>query len=251
MYVFRRLGLHTIKFIYSLVLIFRFFGHLCHSLKDVLFGELSIAWGNMVEIIYYSGARLVIPLVFICALLGISVSQTVYILLSPFHLHHKVLPTAQNVLTHEVLPLLLGFILCIQAALHLINTRVRRYRQNPEEVILEHVWPIITGMNITSLLLYTYTVVTILISFYITFRYMLSYTTYDFMLHITSATTIYDLIYSAFKTLILCAVVSLAAGYYYYEAAVRHLSLRKAVSRIMTRSLFWLVVVSVYITFMI
>lgn len=251
MYVFRRLGFHIVKFINSQVLVFRFFGHLFHSLKDVLFGELSITWGNMVEIMYYSGARLVLPVIFICALLGVSISQTTYYLLNPFHLHHKSLPVAQNVVTHEVLPLLIGFILCIQAALHLINTRLRRHKQSPEEVILDHVWPIITGMNITSLLLYTYAITVILLSFYFSFHYMLGVSAHEFLLHVTSSGTIFDLIYSAFKTLILCIVVSLAAGYYYYEAAIRQLSLRKAVSRIMTRGSFWLVLASVYITFMI
>nr|HAT8713694.1 ABC transporter permease [Legionella jordanis] len=251
MYVFRRLGLHIVKFLHSQVLVFRFFGHLFHSLKDVLFGELSITWNNMVEIMYYSGARLVIPLMLLCALIGLSVSQTTYYLLAPFHLHHKALPVAQNVITHEVLPLILGFILCVQAALHLINTRLRRHRQTPEEVILDHVWPIITGMNVTSLLLYTYAITIILLSFYLSFHHVLGFSIHEFLLHATSSTTIFDLMYCAFKTLILCLVVSFTAGYYYYEAAIRQLSLRKAVSRILTRGSFWLVIASVYITFMI
>ncbi|CEK11471.1 ABC transporter permease [Legionella hackeliae] len=249
MYVFRRFGLHVVKFFNSLTLIFRFFGHLFHSLKDVLFGELSISWFNMVEILYYSGARLVLPLLFICFLITFSEAQTIYFLFNSFHLGHKALPVAQNVLTHEVLPIFIAFILCIQAALHLINTRMKRLGQSPEEVILEHVWPIVVGLNITSLLLFTYTIVVILISFFITFHYMLRMTSFEYLLHVTSATTVYDVMYSAFKTLTLCAIVSLSAGYYYYEAAVRHISLRKAVSRIMTRGSFWLILTSIYITF--
>ncbi|WED43567.1 ABC transporter permease [Legionella cardiaca] len=250
MYAFRRFGLHVVKFLNSFVLVFRFFGHLFHSIKDVLFGELSISWFNMVEILYYSGAKLVVPLIFILALLSLSEAQTVYFLLSPFNLRHKSLPIAQNILTHEVLPVFIGFILSIQAGLHLINTRIKRLGQSPEEVILEHVWPIIFGLNITSLLLFTYAIVAIAISFYITFHYLLSMTKSEFILHITSSLTVYDVIYSAFKTLILCSIVSLAAGYYYYEAAVRHISLRKAVSRILTRGTFWLITASMYITFM-
>jgi ABC-type transporter Mla maintaining outer membrane lipid asymmetry permease subunit MlaE len=248
--LFRRLGLQIVTLINSQVLIFRFFGHLFHSLKDVLFGELSISWRNMIEIMYYSGARLVIPLMFICTLMGISISQTVYYLLNPFHLHQKALPVAQNVVLHEILPLFLGFILCIQAALHLINTRIRRHRQNPEEIILEHVWPIITGINVTSLLLYIYLITVIFIGFYFTFHHILGFSAHEFLMHITGSITIFDLVYSACKTLILSIVVSIAAGYYYYETAIRQLSLRKAVSRIMTRGTSWLVIVSVYLTFM-
>ncbi|KTC84510.1 ABC transporter permease [Legionella brunensis] len=249
MYAFRRFGLHVAKFINSLVLIVRFLGHLFHSLKDVLFGELSISWFNMVEILYYAGAKLVIPIIVISCLLGMSFAQTTFYLLNPFHLSQKALPIAQNVLTHEVLPLLLGFIMCIQAALHLINTRIKRLGQSPEAIILEHVWPIITGLNITVLLLYIYAVTIIFVSFYISFHYMLNVTNHEFLSHVASSVTIYDLIYSAFKTLILCTIVSLAAGYYYYEAAVRDISLRKAVSRILSRGSFWLVIASMYITF--
>lgn len=249
MYVFRRFGMHVVNFFNSIILIFRFFGHLFHSLKEILFGQLSISWFNMVEIIYFAGAKLVLPLFFICILISISEAQTVYFLLAPFNLRHKALPVAQNILTHEVLPLFIGFILCIQAALHLINTRVERHRQNLEHTILEHVWPIITGLNITSLLLFIYTITAIILSFYFTFHHLLSVTLDEFLIHITSSVTIFDLLYSAFKTFVLCAIVSLAAGYYYYEAAVRHISLRKAVSRILTRGSFWLIVTSMYITF--
>lgn len=251
MYVFRRFGFHVVKFFHSLILIFRFFGHLFHSLKDVLFGELSISWFNMVEILYYSGARLVIPLMFICYLITFSEAKTIFLLFNSFHLGHKALAISQNILTHEILPVFIGFIMCIQAALHLINTRLKRLRQSPEEVILEHVWPIIVGLNITSLLLFTYIIVIVFISFYMTFHYLSSMTTYEYLTFVTSRNSIYDLIYSAFKTLTLSAIVSLAAGYYYYEAAVRHISLRKAVSRIMTRGSFWLILTSMYITFII
>lgn len=249
MYAFRRLGFHITKFINSIGLTFRFFGHLFHSTTHIASGHLSISLYNMVEIIYYSGPRLLFPLLVICALLGMSSAQSAYLLLSPFHLQHQAFSVAQNVVTHELLPLLLGFILCIQAALNLINTRIKRISQTPEEVILDHILPIIGGMNITSLILYTYTTTVIFISFFVTFHFILNMTTSDFLIQVTSSKTLFDLIYSACKTLSLTTIVSLASGYYYYEAAVRHLSLRKAVSRTMTRGSFWLVVVSIYITF--
>lgn len=205
----------------------------------------------MVEVIYYAGGRLVPSLIVICGLIGLSIPKTVYFLLNPFHLQQKMLLITQNLLTHEVLPLFLGFILCIQAALHLINTRLRRINQTPEKVILEHIWPTISGLNITSLLLYIYAISSIFIGSYFISNYFLGFTSYELLLHFSSVNTLYDLIYSAFKTLILCIVVSFASGYYYYEAAVKHISLRQAVSRIMTRGTFWLVVVSVYLTYII
>ncbi|HAT6978579.1 TPA: ABC transporter permease [Legionella pneumophila] len=248
MYFFRRFPMHIITFIHSLELAFRFLGHLVHSTIKVIFGKLSIVWPNTLEIIYYCGARLFILLSFIGILLGITVSQTVYVLLNPFHLHQRVLPIAQNILTHEILPVLIGFILCIQAALHLINTRLEHYQENPEAIILAQVLPIIIGMIITSLLLYVYLVSSIFFSFYLTFHFMLGFTNNEFLSYVVNSTTLFDLIYSVFKTFILCIIVGLASGYYYYEASIRHIYLRKAVSRILTRGSFWLIIASMYIT---
>ncbi|MDI9819233.1 MULTISPECIES: ABC transporter permease [unclassified Legionella] len=251
MYVFRRIGFQALKWVYSITLIFRFVGHLSHSLQEILFRRLSVSWSSMIDILFHAGVKLVIPLLFICLLLGLSLAQTIYLILSGFHLHHQVLPVAQNIVTHDILPLLLGFLLCVQVALHLITTRIKELRRTPEEVIVDHILPIIIGMSITSLLLYIYTITIIFVSFYLSFRFTLHLTTYEFLIHIASIETIYDLIYSALKTLLLCTVVSLVAGYYYYEAAVHHITLRKAVSRIMTRGSIWLIAVSVYIKFMI
>ncbi|HFD2230906.1 TPA: ABC transporter permease [Legionella pneumophila] len=165
MYVFRRFSKHIITFLHSLELAFRFLGHLVDSTIKVIFGKLSIVWPNTLEMIYYSGARLVILLSFIGILLGATVSQTVYALLKPFQLHQRVLPIVQNILTHEILPVLIGFILCIQAALHMVNTRLEHYQENPEAIILAQVLPIIVGMNIASLLLYVYLVSAIFLVF--------------------------------------------------------------------------------------
>jgi len=41
----------------------------------------------------------------------------------------------QNILTHEILPIVIGFILCIQMALHLINTRLEEHNRNPADFI--------------------------------------------------------------------------------------------------------------------
>lgn len=247
--IFHRFGIRVIIFIHSYALVFRFLGHLIHSVIDLICGKVSIVWANTVEFIYYSGARIVILLSFICTLLGISISQTVYWLLNPFRLHQKALPIVQNIITHQVLPILIAFILCIQAALHLINTRERSMHQDHNETMLAHVWPIIIGTNISALLLYVYLAASIFLSFYITFHSILNFTTNEFLIYITNATTFYDLIYSLFKTLILCVIVGFSASYYYYEAASRHIFLRKAVSRILTRTSFWLIMTSMYITF--
>lgn len=77
---------------------------------------------------------------------------------------------------------------------------------------------------------------------------MLGFTNNEFLSYVVSSTTLFDLIYSVVKTLILCIIVGLTSGYYYYEASIRHIYLRNAVSRILTRGSFWLIIASMYIT---
>ncbi|MBI2786756.1 MAG: ABC transporter permease, partial [Legionella longbeachae] len=127
--------------------------------------------------------------------------------------------------------------------------RSKTYWKNPDDFISTHVWPIIIGINITSLLLYIYLVTSIFVSFYISFHFLFGYTTNEFLIYILNSTTVFDLIYSFVKTLILCIVIGFSASYYYYEAAIRKINLRKAISRILTRSSFWLIIVSTYIKY--
>jgi ABC-type transporter Mla maintaining outer membrane lipid asymmetry permease subunit MlaE len=249
MYIFRYFGMYVATLVYSTILVFRFLGHLFYSFINIISGKSSVAWSNTVDFMYYAGARPVTSLFFICLLVGISVSQAVYFFLQPFHLHQKVLPLVQNILTHEILPIIIGFILCIQMALHLISTRLEHYDKNPEEFILSHVWPIIIGMNLTSLLLYVYLVTSIFLGFYISFHFLFGYTTNEFLFYILNATTAFDLTYSVVKTLILCIIIGFSASYYYYEATIRKTNLRKAISRVLTRSSFWLIISSMYITY--
>lgn len=132
--------------------------------------------------------------------------------------------------------------------MHLINTGLEHYDKKPEEFILSHIWPIIIGINITSLLLYVYLVASIFLSFYLSFHFLFGYTTNEFWIYILNAATAFDLIYSFVKTLILCIIIGFSASYY-YEAAIRKVDLRKSVSRILTRSSFWLIITSMYITY--
>ena len=249
MSIFRHFGLNIINAFHSFILVFRFLGHLLYSLARIISGKVSVGWPNTMEFMYYAGVRPIPSLVLICLIIGITVSQAVYFLLQPFNMHQRILPTVQNVLTHEILPIVIGFILCIQMALHLINTRLEEHHRNPADFILTHVWPIIIGMNITSLILYIYLVSSIFVSSYISFHFLFGYTNNEFLIHILNSTTTFDLIYSFGKTLILCIIVGFSASYYYYETAVKNIPLRKAISRILTRSSFWLIIASMYITY--
>lgn len=252
MYVFKHLGWHTVKLVNAILLFFIFLGHICHSTKDFLLQRLTISWLNVVKILYYSGARLVMPLAIISALIGMSLSLTTYHIFARLNLQHKALPISQDILTQDILPLLIGFVLCVQASLSVITARIKITIQGhtPEEVVLEYILPIIIGIDITALLLYTYTVIALFISLFFTFHFILNISSAVFLLEIKPTTTLFNLFYSATKTLLYGSIVSLTAGYYYYQVAVSQLSVRKAVSRILTRGSLWLTISSVCWKFM-
>lgn len=252
MYVFQRLGLYIVRFVHSVHLFFVFLGHLCHSIKDGLLGRVTISWTNVAKILFYSGAAVIIPLITISAIMGLSLSLNAYLIFSRFNLQNKALAISQDLLTQDLLPLLIGFVLCVQSSLNIITARIKitRFRSTPEEVILDYILPIMIGIDITALLLYTYTFVAILISLYFTFHHIMAFTTHEFFLHIGRNINVVTVLNSVIKTLVYCTIVSLTTGYYYYQVAVTQMNLRKAVSRIFTRGSLWLTVSSLYWKFM-
>ncbi|MBA4697514.1 MAG: ABC transporter permease [Legionella sp.] len=240
------IGLQSLKKLHSLSLFFRFAGHLSFSLKASLCRQHPIDWHRVLELLYYSGAKLLLPCIFIGALVSASLSQTVYMILSPAYLTHKVLPISEQILTQDLLPMLLGFILCLQAALNLIHSHPERRRQDQETILLKHVVPIMIGMNLTSFLLYNYLIVVCFLSFYGMFYFTFDISSAEFLFYLTRPVILWDLLTSLLKTLCLSTLVSLTAGYYYYETAIRAMALRTAVSRILTRGAFWLITANAY-----
>ncbi|STX43760.1 ABC transporter permease [Legionella donaldsonii] len=247
MYVFRRTGFNVIKFIASVTLFFHFIGHLWHCMQDFLWGRSVISWERIIKTIYRSGAKLAIPLLFISALMGMSIATNLHHILNKYHLQHKALLIVQNLLTRDFVPLLIGYVLCVQSSLNLITARVTKLHRVPQEVLLDYILPIIIGINITALLLYTYTVAAFIFSVYLTFHFVLGISTHEYLLHLAGSITFVEIFISILKTSVYCTIVSLIVGYYYYDVAVRNISVRQAVSRIITRGLLWLTAFSLYL----
>ncbi len=241
MYVFRRCGLYVEELIDACILFFRFIGHLFCSIIDLLLGKLSISWFKIIKTIYYSGAKLAIPLMFINTFIGISIIMKLHAILAPYNLEHEVRLIAQNILTRDVVPFLIGVLLCIQSALNLINDRVDDLFNMPQQVVVNHILPIIVGINIAGVLLYTYTITAFFLSIYITFQYILVVSQHVNFMSITGDIRLFDMIYSILRTSLYCTIVSVTIGYYYYEVVISgRSSLRQGVSRIMTRGILWL-----------
>ncbi len=249
MYLFRQTGFYVFRFFKSIFFFLSFIGHLAHSSKNIITRHLAISWQNVWKILYYSGVSLVIPLIIVTALMAMSLAVNGFLILSNFHLGDKSLPIAQTLLLQDFVPLLIGFILCVQMSLNIINARIKitKLQRTPQEVILEYILPIIIGVNITGLLLYIYLISVLFISLYITFHNLLNMNADMYLLEIERNATALSVAYSILKTLLYCSIVSLTAGYYYYMVATRHVPVRRAVSRILTRGSLWLTISSVYI----
>ncbi|WP_131781000.1 ABC transporter permease [Legionella gresilensis] len=242
---FYAIGRNTSRVLLSFNLFFAFLGHVGHSALRAIFGPTHIVWLNVLKILYNSGTAIVIPLIFISILSAGTLCLNLYFTLQNFNLHEKALPIAQTMLTRDLLPLLIGLVLCVQSSLNLIINRVRitKLRHTPHEVILTYILPIFIGTNMCAVLLYAYTLTASLIGLSYIFNYYFNMTLYEYMLHISHAVKITSLIIGTIKTLLFATIISLTAGYYYYLAAIIHIPLRTAVSRILTRGALWIIVI--------
>lgn len=230
-------------------LFFRFLGHLSLDIKTIILGQSAFSKTNFLMSIFNSGVKMTIPLMLICSLMGASLILNIYHILSPLYLQNQVLLVAQNILFYDLLPFVIGLVLSIQLALNLINARANKFEKKTSDIILDQIIPLILGSNISTFVLYIYCFNAIFITIYFCFRVLLNTDLHEYLFHLTNTITTINILFSILKTLIYCTIVSLVVGYYYYCVASRHLSLRIAMSRIMTRSLVFLTVSSIYFKF--
>lgn len=245
----RKVGFYRIPLLGNIALFFLFLGHLCYGIKDFLRGRLSISWMHFLLIVYHSGAKMVIPMMIVSSLMGASLILNIYRVLTPVFLQDQILLVAQNILFYDLIPFILGLVLSIQLALNLVNAQIKRLQRSPQEVVLQIIIPLIIGGNLSALLLYIYSLNALFFSIYLCFRYLLNTNLHEYLFHLTNTISTVNISYSIFKSLIYCTIVCLVVGYYYYSVASSHLSLRKAMSRIMSRSLACITISSIYFKF--
>lgn len=231
----------------SVVFFFQFLGHVSYSFKDLVLKQKPFPWKNFLGVIHRSGIHLVIPFVLSSGFLGAILVLNIYRTLSPFNLQQQALPVAQNILVSDVLPLLISVVLVIQLSLSLASARIQSPDQISDDVVCDHIIPIILGVNFSALFLYAYVLNAVYISIYFCFRYLLKTDIHEYVLQLSNAITVSSLLGSLFKTWLYCNSVSLIVGYYYYTLAQGTIVLQKAMSRIITRSLVSLVLCSLYL----
>ncbi|WP_058526073.1 ABC transporter permease [Legionella erythra] len=240
--LFQRTGEKAGALLQSTLFFFVFFGNFFYSL---VCNWNAITWRESFFATLRAGTWVVIPLLFVSMLMGTSLAVSIHYMLAPYNLQHQGMLIAQNTVIHDFAPLTIGFVLCTQCGLNLIDFYHPSLHEDPQKVLLENIIPLVAGFNVTALLLYTYVSLGFLTSIFLTFYYYLKADINEYLIRLGDVITLADLLNSLCKTILYATIASFTAGYYYYDVANRILPTRKAVSRIITRGLFWLITVSV------
>lgn len=250
MHLPQKLRFYGVPIVDSIVIFFCFLGHLVCSIREVIARETSISWLNVFKVIYNSGVKLLIPIILISVLLADTLVLSINNTLGPFNLQRKGFILAHNIFFYDALPFYINLILSIQVALNLVNNGRMRLQKNAHQTILIEIIPLLIGVNLCAIALYMYALSAVYLSTFLFFRYFLKADVHEFMLQLSTTITSYSVLYSMIKTFLFCTMISTIACYYNYQVTVSYLPLRKAVSRIMTRSFIVLAVGSVYFKFL-
>lgn len=239
MFYSARLG-HGISHFFKVIAhVFAYFGHIFYSVFQIIKGELPFSWYRCARTIYSSGATLVLPLSFVCAIMGVSLSFNLHELLSGIGFESSALIASQRFIAKDLLPAFIALILCTQSAVELVGAKIKKIQHAPHDVLVDYILPIIIGLSFSSLLLYAYTLFVTMIAIYFTFADLLHTNIHEFYAILIRAISLRDLFTSVAKVLLFSTIVSLIVGYYYYQLASWDVSLRNAVGRIITRGLLW------------
>ncbi|KTD04837.1 putative ABC transport system permease [Legionella geestiana] len=250
---FFRIGLLSQQLIRSLVLFFGFLGHLGSAFRDFLLLRITVSLMAIQKIIYHSGAKIIMPLSIISLLAGMSASISARSLLARYNLQRQAMAYAQAMLINDMLPIFIGLVLSVQTALNAIDetARIMRQQRTPDDVMTEYVLPTLFGVMLTALLLYIYLFAISFTSLYYSFHYLQGTNFDEYLAHLDNSFSLAEYLISLAKTLFFGAIAAFGACYYYYYVSIYRTQQRRVVSRILTRSAFWMIVMAALIKFMV
>lgn len=244
---FHRFGRYIIRHWLAIHLFFCFLGHLVCTLGNVLRQRAKIAWIGVVETLYHSGAKLVIPILFISALFSATMVINIHNFLGRFNLQLRAMHLLQNLLTMDAIPFFIAAILTVQSSFSLMTLDKEQILLQPQQTLERFIIPTMIGLSLSGVLLYIYILTTFWAMMFLSVTVYLQIPSTELYLSMLKALTPDSLIYALAKTLIYSIIASTILGYYYYQVAVHQISLRLALSRIISRGLFFLALTSLLI----
>lgn len=239
--IFKHTGRKVNEAFDAFVFFFQFLGELT---SRVLRHARRIVWAPTIIANLQAGAIIVSPLIILSLLIGMAVTLSIHLTLSRFNLQHQATFILETTLLRDLAPLLIGFVLCVHCGLNLIDKNHPSLHKPPIVVLLETIIPLFAGINICGLILYTYVFTSFILGAFFTSYFILQANTDEYLLRLSEIIEPVDWLASLVKTLVYATIASFIAGYYYYGVASNVITTRQAVSRIITRSLFWLMVIS-------
>lgn len=239
--IFKHTGKKAHETFDAIVFFFQFLGEL---VSRILRHANRIVWGPTIQANLQASAIIVIPLVLLSLLIGMALTLSVHLALSRFNLQHQATFILETTMLRDMAPLMIGFVLCVHSGLNLIDKNHPSLHKPPILVLLETIIPLFVGINLCALLLYTYVFTSFILGAFFTSYFILQANTDEYLLRLTEIIEPIDWLASVVKTLVYATIASFIAGYYYYGVANDVISTRQAVSRVITRSLFWLILIS-------
>lgn len=230
------------EFINSVILFFQFLGELT---DHILNNWQQVIWKHTIIANLRLGASILFPIMLISMLIGMGMAISIQLILAPYHLQQEAMVIAETSLLRDFAPFTIGFVLCVHCGLNLIDKDHPSLNKPPHIVLLETIVPLIVGLNFTAISLYTYVFASFLLSVFFISYYVVHTNIAEYLYRLSHIINSYELFNSLLKTLGYTTLASLITGYYYYGVAYKVISTRVAVSRVITRNLFWLVIVSV------
>lgn len=239
---FHYTGKKTVRLYLSITLFFLYLGYL---VEQFITHWRQVAWKRTLTQTMHAGSLMVLPLCLISMLLAISISLSIHYLLMGFKLHNQAMHLVQSMIIRDFAALPIGFVLCVHCGLNLIESRHAPMAGRPQKITLDEIIPLMLGLNVVAVLLYTYVIFSFFVGTFLTSYYFLGTSMQDYWLGLDDSVQVADMIESVCKTIAYASIAGISTGYYYFTISRRHLSLRLGVSRIITRGLFWQIVLSV------
>jgi len=239
---FRNIGSYTLTKLDSIHSFLSFVGYFIIVVFKLLRRHKALSFTAMLKILYLSGFRLCLPIMIISAMIGFSIAVTLYHLLGQFYLENKAFPITLELIIGGIAPIFMGVILAVQSSLNLINIQAQKLRHESEELFHDFILPVTLGIFVTGFLFYTYALFSFLSSSYITFQYALNANTLENWEQFGNTISFGVALNSYYRMMVYCVIVGLVVGYYYYRIHLNKISVRKGVSRIMTRSVLFIII---------
>jgi len=219
-----------------------FLGKLTLTFSKFITGRLKLDWALFNSQLFEASCKLIFPLTALTLLITIGMILFAGPIVSQFNLQQHVVRITNNVLLRDTLPVLIALTLAFHFSIRLIHFATSKYKDNLDYGVHQHLLSQMMAISVAGPLLYLYIV---LVNFIVIF--LLLSVQYNILLPVY-VSTLRDNIKLGFfvvafiKIFISTIITGLAASFYYSQFNQKRISLYRAVSCLMTRVVFWLII---------